>query len=509
MDLDTVRKRLNQKHYKDVKKFVDDVQLTFSNAKTFNAEFSPVHDMAKVVEKHFGLQMATLFPDAKTVLKEVKQPNKKAGPAYKVGDTCMAYQGSNGVRPMLYEAKVLKFEDKRAVQPEQPYWYRVHYKGWAVKWDEWVPEDRVRKCTDNAKQDLKALKEEMNVHFGGEPSLVIVDSSDYAVTDNDMKRLIKLVEKKMESFGMTAAQVAAQCKLTPGTFGLFMKKSLSKQASATQPRPEKVAAMVFKWTESLPEKAPSRAKRARTAPAAQESNEGTVSLTSASPDGGARKSGRTKEVVAKLPKGQQQDNAIQDMVEATSLFPGKHFLHGLGEDLAAFALLKEQCTTPADIKALKKAETQADCRTGMKQLQAALTIDASNKGPAYSLKKAQCEICRYGQAFPHLCLVCERCARAQHIMCLPEPLAKVPEGDWLCHRCLNYRCPCEECGGDGTEVSAMLEAAPPVLNNEIGQQKHQFHLEGYCDFQSGGLTGDQVEKCVRRILEEYNKNMYR
>ena len=175
MDLDTVRKRLNRKHYPTVKKFVDDVQLTFNNAKTFNAEFSQVHDMAKVVEKHFGLQMAKLFPEQKSVLKEIKQPNKKAGPSYAVGDACMAYQGSNVVRPMLYEAKVLAFEDKTAVQPEQPFWYHVHYKGWAKKWDEWVPEDRMRKINDAAKQDLKDLKEEMHVHFGGEPSLVIVD----------------------------------------------------------------------------------------------------------------------------------------------------------------------------------------------------------------------------------------------------------------------------------------------------------------------------------------------
>jgi len=478
--------------------------------------------MAKVVERHFKVELAKQFP----TMKVAQEATKAKAPIYQVGEAVMAYQGSNGVRPMLYEAKVLKFDDRTATTPEVPFWYYMHYKGWAAKWDEWVPEDRVRKITHDAKKDLDALKDEMNVHFGGKAKLVIVDDPSFPVSDEDMKELIKLTEKAMIKHSLSVEEVATSTKLSAGVINNFLGKTLSKQASALQPRPSKCAAMVFNFLETLPEKpvkgrrtaketklaeaaleaaktAPRRAGRAKREPAVTQSPSTEIVVDDRRTSGRVTKAPPLSASARAEKKKQEALENMQEMIELGATFPAKHFLHTLSTDLAEFSLLQSQCATAADTKALKKAEVAKDCKTAMRQLKSCLTIDASESGPAYSLGKGTtCEVCQVN-SFNHLCLVCERCARACHIMCLPEPLAKVPEGDWMCHRCSNYRCPCAQCGGDGTETSAMLG----VQDIPQGEKLGEFHLEGYCEL-SDGLTGPQVEKCVRKILEEYNKNMY-
>lgn len=49
---------------------------------------------------------------------------------------------------MLYEAKILE------VQPvdDGGFNYRIHYKGWKNTWDDWVPQDRVRKFNDENRE---------------------------------------------------------------------------------------------------------------------------------------------------------------------------------------------------------------------------------------------------------------------------------------------------------------------------------------------------------------------
>ncbi|KZF19927.1 chromatin modification-related protein eaf3 [Xylona heveae TC161] len=62
---------------------------------------------------------------------------------------------------LLYEAKVL---DSRTADPndkKSPLQYRVHYKGWKNTWDDWVPQDRLRKFTDENKELAANLKKEL------------------------------------------------------------------------------------------------------------------------------------------------------------------------------------------------------------------------------------------------------------------------------------------------------------------------------------------------------------
>jgi len=46
---------------------------------------------------------------------------------------------------MLYEAKIL---DIQAGENGEGWQYKIHYKGWKSSWDDWVPQDRVRKFTE-------------------------------------------------------------------------------------------------------------------------------------------------------------------------------------------------------------------------------------------------------------------------------------------------------------------------------------------------------------------------
>ncbi|KAF2839617.1 MRG-domain-containing protein [Patellaria atrata CBS 101060] len=62
---------------------------------------------------------------------------------------------------LLYEAKVL---DLKVVDPndkKSPWSYKVHYKGWKNTWDDWVPQDRLRKLTDENKELARDLRKEL------------------------------------------------------------------------------------------------------------------------------------------------------------------------------------------------------------------------------------------------------------------------------------------------------------------------------------------------------------
>ncbi|KAK4202569.1 MRG-domain-containing protein [Triangularia verruculosa] len=50
---------------------------------------------------------------------------------------------------MLYEAKIL---DVQTADNSDGWQYKIHYKGWKSSWDDWVPQDRVRKFTDENKE---------------------------------------------------------------------------------------------------------------------------------------------------------------------------------------------------------------------------------------------------------------------------------------------------------------------------------------------------------------------
>jgi mortality factor 4-like protein 1 len=60
---------------------------------------------------------------------------------------------------MLYEAKIL---DVQPGDGGEGWQYKIHYKGWKSSWDDWVPQDRVRKFTDENKELAAQLRAQSN-----------------------------------------------------------------------------------------------------------------------------------------------------------------------------------------------------------------------------------------------------------------------------------------------------------------------------------------------------------
>ncbi|EOA90580.1 Esa1p-associated factor [Exserohilum turcicum] len=62
---------------------------------------------------------------------------------------------------LLYEAKVLEVRPVEGDEKKNGFEYRVHYKGWKNTWDDWVPEDRLRKLTPENRELANNLRHEM------------------------------------------------------------------------------------------------------------------------------------------------------------------------------------------------------------------------------------------------------------------------------------------------------------------------------------------------------------
>ncbi|KAJ3179343.1 Esa1p-associated factor [Geranomyces variabilis] len=66
--------------------------------------------------------------------------------------------------PLLYEARIIDREVREAQGTNEagPY-YKVHYQGWKRTWDEWVPETRILKFTDDNLQKQQDLRASLNI----------------------------------------------------------------------------------------------------------------------------------------------------------------------------------------------------------------------------------------------------------------------------------------------------------------------------------------------------------
>ncbi|KAI9717071.1 MAG: hypothetical protein M1812_005006 [Candelaria pacifica] len=60
----------------------------------------------------------------------------------------------------LYEAKILDLRPLDPSDKRSPLQYRIHYKGWKNTWDDWVPQDRLKKFTEENRQLSMNLKKE-------------------------------------------------------------------------------------------------------------------------------------------------------------------------------------------------------------------------------------------------------------------------------------------------------------------------------------------------------------
>lgn len=78
MDLGKVERQLARNHYNSAEDFATDVRLTFVNAKTYNVEFSDIHQMAKVVGDHFEEKFGAVLKGKKRGPSPVEKSDKQA-----------------------------------------------------------------------------------------------------------------------------------------------------------------------------------------------------------------------------------------------------------------------------------------------------------------------------------------------------------------------------------------------------------------------------------------------
>ncbi|KAF1826310.1 MRG-domain-containing protein [Dissoconium aciculare CBS 342.82] len=83
-------------------------------------------------------------------------------PVYDKDEKVLCFHGE-----LLYEAKVLDNKIRDPADGKDGFMYRVHYKGWKNTWDDWVPEQRLRKFTPEYKELALNLKRDMEMQRRG------------------------------------------------------------------------------------------------------------------------------------------------------------------------------------------------------------------------------------------------------------------------------------------------------------------------------------------------------
>ncbi|OAP59615.1 mortality factor 4-like protein 1 [Fonsecaea erecta] len=74
-------------------------------------------------------------------------------PLYHKDEKALCFHGE-----MLYDAKITDVERSDPDDETSPFHYKVHYKGWKNTWDDWVPQDRLRKISEENRELQATLR---------------------------------------------------------------------------------------------------------------------------------------------------------------------------------------------------------------------------------------------------------------------------------------------------------------------------------------------------------------
>ncbi|KAL2293592.1 hypothetical protein FJTKL_05455 [Diaporthe vaccinii] len=77
--------------------------------------------------------------------------SKPAAPPYAKDEKVLCFH-----HDMLYEAKIIEID----CTEEGGFRYKIHYKGWKATWDDWVPQDRIRKLNDENRELAAQLNQQ-------------------------------------------------------------------------------------------------------------------------------------------------------------------------------------------------------------------------------------------------------------------------------------------------------------------------------------------------------------
>lgn len=76
-------------------------------------------------------------------LTKMAPPKATTTPPYSKDEKVLCFH-----HEMLYEAKILEVQQG----DDSMFQYKIHYKGWKNTWDDWVPQDRIRKFNDENRE---------------------------------------------------------------------------------------------------------------------------------------------------------------------------------------------------------------------------------------------------------------------------------------------------------------------------------------------------------------------
>ncbi|POS78432.1 hypothetical protein DHEL01_v203163, partial [Diaporthe helianthi] len=85
------------------------------------------------------------------IVTDMAPSSKPAAPPYAKDEKVLCFH-----HDMLYEAKIIEIDSTE----EGGFRYKIHYKGWKATWDDWVPQDRIRKLNDENRELAAQLNQQ-------------------------------------------------------------------------------------------------------------------------------------------------------------------------------------------------------------------------------------------------------------------------------------------------------------------------------------------------------------
>ena len=127
------------------------------------------------------------------------------------------------------------------------------------------------------------------------------------------------------------------------------------------------------------------------------------------------------------------------------------------------------------------------------------TPPGSHKDDVDPLAKYMCQNCGKGDSEEEM-LLCDGCDESHHTFCLTPPLAEIPQGDWLCPKCVRAEV------SKPTEAFGFQQAQKEYTLQSFGEMADQFKSD-YFNTPVHLIPTSLVEREYWRILENIDEDV--
>jgi len=124
------------------------IQATENNDFDLDGSLFEKDSLLKSPEEEASAEKMEVDPKLEAMEVETKMDvDKEEEEKWAKGEKILCFHG-----PLIYEAKIQEVELQNSIPK-----YFIHYKGWNKNWDEWVPEARMLKHTEDNVEHQKDL----------------------------------------------------------------------------------------------------------------------------------------------------------------------------------------------------------------------------------------------------------------------------------------------------------------------------------------------------------------